>query len=151
MNDSSTYQLRSGSGAARLGAVIPFPVSAMPGQDAPVGSGEPVASRRAGAPAADRRLRLTRRGRMVIRLGLALIVVLTVAALVLLQSQRAEAGQEMARTGLDYHVVVPGETLWQIAQAARPHEDPRETIAAIVRLNALDSALITPGQRIAVP
>ena len=47
-------------------------------------------------------------------------------------------------------VVQPGDTLWAIAQRARPGMDPRETIAWIQDVNGVDAGL-RAGQALLVP
>ncbi len=94
-------------------------------------------------------LRLTRRGRLV-------MVVLFLAALlaggVLFGSTSTRAtGEAGAPRDYQYLVVQPGQTLWGIAKAVAPQDDPRATIEAIRRLNALPDAGIEAGQRIALP
>jgi nucleoid-associated protein YgaU len=49
------------------------------------------------------------------------------------------------------HVVLPGETLWGIARQVAPQEDPRDVVARIVEFNALQSASVQAGQRLALP
>ena len=48
-------------------------------------------------------------------------------------------------------MVAPGETLWAIASEVAPTADPRDVVDAIKRLNALDSAQLVAGQRLAIP
>jgi Tfp pilus assembly protein FimV len=48
-------------------------------------------------------------------------------------------------------VVEPGETLWSIAQRARPGADPRETIAWIQAANGVDAGSLQAGQSLTVP
>jgi hypothetical protein len=79
------------------------------------------------AVAAEPPLRLTRRGRAVLR-GLVVLVLV---------------GQ--------HHVVLPGETLWGIATELAPGADPRDTIASIVEFNALQSSAVHAGQDLAIP
>ncbi|GAA0625516.1 hypothetical protein GCM10009547_31050 [Sporichthya brevicatena] len=94
-------------------------------------------------------LRLTRRGRLV-------VVVLFLGALlaggVLFGSTSTRASGEAgpART-YEYLVVQPGDTLWGIAKQVAPNDDPRATIEAIRRLNALSDGGVQAGQRIALP
>lgn len=104
-----------------------------------------------GAPAVRRpaTLRLTRRGRLV-------MVVLFLAALlaggVLFGSTSTRAtGEAGAPRDYQYLVVQPGQTLWGIAKDVAPQEDPRATIEAIRRLNALSGTGVEAGQRIALP
>lgn len=96
-------------------------------------------------------LRLTRRGRRLVRVTVSVAVVLCVLAGVLLLSRSAEAGSRPHPVPLTYHVVLPGETLWQIAGEVAPAADRRDTVADLVELNALGSARLSVGQRIAIP
>ena len=94
-------------------------------------------------------LRLTRRGRLV-------VVVLFLAALfaggVLFGSTSTRATPEAGPTqAYEYVLVQPGQTLWGIAKEVAPQDDPRATIEAIRRLNALPDGGIQAGQRIALP
>jgi hypothetical protein len=102
-----------------------------------------------GRPAAQ--VRLTRRGRIVVRIGSAGLVVLALVAGVLLIDRTAEAGSTSRPVPVTYRVVLPGETLWQIAGEVAPGVDRRDTVARILELNALSSAGVKAGQRIAVP
>jgi len=85
-------------------------------------------------------LRLTRRGRVVVRLGGLLLVALALVATLLIVSGRADATTRVER-----------ETLWGIATQVAPHRDPRETIRQIVELNSLGTAAIRAGQRLWMP
>jgi LysM domain len=96
-------------------------------------------------------IRLTRRGRVVVRAGVVLLVVLALAGGVLLMGRSAEAGSTPTRVAASYRVVLPGETLWKIAGEVAPGADRRDTVADIIDLNALSSAEVFAGQRIAVP
>ncbi|TDT63394.1 LysM peptidoglycan-binding domain-containing protein [Fonticella tunisiensis] len=50
------------------------------------------------------------------------------------------------------HVVMPGETLWDISkQYKTPDQDIRELIYNIRQANKLDSVIIKPGQEILIP
>ncbi|HET9654651.1 MAG TPA: LysM peptidoglycan-binding domain-containing protein [Kineosporiaceae bacterium] len=101
--------------------------------------------------AAPGRLRLTRRGRLVVRAGVVLLAMLVALLAVLLLSRPAVAGAGAEPVPVRYHVVLPGETLWGIAGEAAPQGDRREVIAQIIELNALPSAGVVAGQRIALP
>jgi len=123
---------------------------------APVADPAPAAAGPATAPApAGLRqppLRLTRRGRAVVRLALATALVLLTVAVVLSWGRAAEARPEPGPpVPVRYHVVLPGETLWGIAAEELPGVDRREAVARIVELNALGSAGVSAGQRLAVP
>ena len=96
-------------------------------------------------------LRLTRRGRIVVRAAVSFLAVLAVAVGVLSLDRPAQAGSQSHPLPVTYHVVLPGETLWQIAGEVAPKADRRDTVAHILDLNALSTAAVSPGQRIAVP
>ena len=70
------------------------------------------------------------------------VVVLVVA----LSSARPTSGAGPERR----YVVQPGDTLWAIA-TARYEGDPREAVWRIRDRNGLDSALLHPGQVLAMP
>jgi len=96
-------------------------------------------------------VRLTRRGRLVVRVGGAGLVLLALTAGVLLLDRPAQAGSTPQSVPVSYRVVLPGETLWQIAGEVAPTVDRRDTVARIAELNALSTAGVAAGQRIAVP
>lgn len=100
-------------------------------------------------------LRLTRRGRLVLRLGALLlaIVLLCVALIVgvLLGSGTASGADQARPLPVVEHVVAPGETLWQIARRVSPHEDTRDVVLRIVAANDLDGANVIAGTRLIVP
>lgn len=92
--------------------------------------------------------RLTRRGRLVIVVA---VLAVAFAAFVLV-------GAPAASTATAHHstvptvVVQPGQTLWDIAAAARPGADPRLVVAAIMELNDLvDPGAIRAGRPLYVP
>jgi len=93
------------------------------------------------------RFRLTRRGRVVLLLLLVLLA-FAVTSTVRTVSQAA-AGP--ARPATRYVTVAPGQTLWQIARAVAPADDPRDTVDRIRSLNDLDGAAVRAGQRLVVP
>jgi len=102
-------------------------------------------------PAAPRpRLRITRRGRAV----LTVLVALPLAAAAIvggIGAVGATATDSHAATHFSYVTVEPGESLWQLAQQIAPNADPRDVVQAITDLNALSSGVVQPGQRLAVP
>ena len=99
-------------------------------------------------PRGRRPVRLTRRGRVVV-VGLLLSLALTASFAVLREASVAtdRPGDVRYRTV----TVSPGETLWDIARAAAPEADPRDTVKRIIDFNALPTAVVQPGQQIAVP
>ncbi|MGN6324876.1 LysM peptidoglycan-binding domain-containing protein [Pseudolysinimonas sp.] len=96
------------------------------------------------------RLRITPRGRAVLTLVVA--VPLALAAIVGGIGAVKADGSDAARTGhYSYTTVTAGESLWQVAQEIAPKADPRDVVADISSLNGLDSGVIQPGQRLAIP
>jgi hypothetical protein len=96
-------------------------------------------------------LRLTRRGRLLLRAALALLVGLSVAVAVLTVSRPAAAGTVAHPVVTRYHVVMPGETLWRIAADEVPGVDARDTAARIIELNQMPGSALQAGQRLALP
>ena len=91
-------------------------------------------------------LRITRRGRVVLVLLVAVVLVL--AARVGL----AVAGGPGEPVEVRVHVVSSGETLWELAQGvANPGEDLREVVSGLVELNGLSSSGVKAGQAILLP
>ena len=128
------------------------PLTSVPVLSGPVLSGPVVpAAGRAADAAASHRLRLTRRGRIV----LAVLAVLVVCGLFVAGASAAQAsGPASAHGGpgaAERVVVQPGDTLWSIAQSAAPNADARTLVQEILQANRLTTANITAGQRLWVP
>ena len=49
------------------------------------------------------------------------------------------------------YVVRSGDTLWDIAEAVAPAEDPRTVVARIVAANGIGAGDVVPGQALFVP
>ena len=93
-------------------------------------------------------LRITRRGRLVITLGMTALL----AAVGLAGASQAVAGQEASSVPVEQVTVVPGDTLWSIAAAvAEPGSDVRDVVAEIAELNALPTSQVFAGQHLVVP
>ena len=105
-------------------------------------------SRPAGEPSTH--LRLTRRGRAVLT-TLAAVPLVIGAFLFAVNGGGAIATGSSTHTQFAYVTVHSGQSLWSIAEKVAPSADPRDVIADIVSLNQLQSAVVTPGQRIAIP
>ena len=89
---------------------------------------------------------LTRRGRLVVVLGM--LVAMVFAGLSLGRSPgQAEAHVVAPRTV----TVQPGETLWGLSARIAPHADPRLVVAEIERLNHLTTPAVFGGQQLVVP
>jgi LysM repeat protein len=100
------------------------------------------------------RLRLTRRGRIVlIGLPLVLLAALLLSLTGLLNSpaKAADTASGLSVTKTVSVTVQPGESLWAIAGAVDPTRDPRDVIADIVQLNDLEMGKVMPGQQLFVP
>lgn len=98
------------------------------------------------------RLRLTRRGRIVLGVLALLVLGALLSIAVMFASTAATAADETAGDAqFGYVIVQPGESLWGVATALDPSSDPRDLIAEIVRLNQLGGSDIQAGQPIAVP
>jgi len=97
------------------------------------------------------RLRLTRRGRVVVGALLAAPVAVALAVSALSGASVAQAGSSSSSTSFDYITVAAGESLWDLAAWVAPDEDPREVVGALIELNQLGTAEVQPGQRLAVP
>ena len=100
----------------------------------------------------DGRMRITRRGRLVL---VALVTALAFA-LVALGQGAASAGSADANGApsspvSNTWVVQPGETLWVIAERVDPEIDPRETVARIVAMNDLPNSSVQAGQELQIP
>lgn len=94
--------------------------------------------------------RLTRRGRLV--LSALAMVLLVVAAVLMSGGAPAAAGSRGGVTVPAERVTVrPGESLWAIAEREAPDVDPRETIARILDLNALESSAVVAGSVLLLP
>ncbi len=118
------------------------------------------AARPAGAPAARgqgrHRIRLTRRGRLVVWVVAALTAAAVLIPVWLLSAAGAQAANHglppaAVHAGLRHVVVRPGQTLWSIAMAADPAADPRVVTQEIMQVNALSSQVLVPGESLWVP
>ena len=93
-------------------------------------------------------LRLTRRGRT---LAVLVLLALVASAFLLLRAPAtASTGEPGSRVATTV-TVEPGQTLWQVALAARPKADPRETVARIMEMNGLTTATVQAGRQLYVP
>ncbi|CAB4341894.1 unannotated protein [freshwater metagenome] len=114
-------------------------LAALPVQRAAVRSTRPSQPARSG-------LRLTVRGRRVVAL-LALLPI--VIAFVLIGTRAAQADAAGPTTAVIK--VEAGQSLWDVAVAIAPNEDPRTTIWTIKALNGLTSSEVQSGQGLIVP
>lgn len=104
------------------------------------------------ATAPTTRLRLTARGRRVFAFLAALPVVIALAVAIVGGGAALASSETGASVGAFAEItVMSGETLWSIAEDVAPGADPRDVIAEITRLNALENGSVAAGQRIAIP
>jgi hypothetical protein len=137
-------------------------VTAVPGQPNVMagpwpGAGKPRGRMVHGTPRIARtRVRLTRRGRIVVA-GLITVSVVLVAALAWLAgTASADAAGSGVPARAIYHslrpvTVLPGESLWSIATQYEPASDPRSVIQEIIDLNALSGTSVQPGEHLWLP
>jgi LysM domain len=119
-------------------------VAALPVQRAAVRSTQSV--RVQSVRPANSGLKLTVRGRRVVAL-LALLPI--VVAFFLMSTRAAQADQSGPSTAVIK--VEAGQSLWDVAVAIAPNEDPRSTIWTIKALNGLETSEVQAGQGLIVP
>lgn len=109
-----------------------------------VGDGTPAMG------ASQPRLRITRRGRLVVT---ALAVLLAVALVVTAYALRSAPASAVVRPvqPVEQITVLPGQTLWGIAAPRAAAGDVRDVIAQIRELNGLTDSRILAGQELLVP
>jgi LysM repeat protein len=96
--------------------------------------------------AGERPLRLTRRGRVVLVLLAAVVLLLAARVGVAVASGPGEPVE------VRVHVVAAGETLWELARGvAAPGEDLRDVVSGLAELNGLSSSGLQAGQKILLP
>ena len=119
-------------------------VAALPVQRAAVRSIQPVRSQ--SIRSANSGLKLTVRGRRVVALLALLPIVL---AFLLIGTRSAQADASGPTTAVVK--VEAGQSLWDVAVAIAPNEDPRSTIWTIKALNGLETSEVQAGQALIVP
>src|SRR3954467_4555233 len=94
------------------------------------------------------RVRVTRRGRLVVVLAVLALMIVGFSATGHVASQAASsAGVQHARTV----TVQPGESLWAVAVRVAPHADPRLVLARVAQITPLWGSGVVAGQQIRVP
>ncbi len=94
------------------------------------------------------RLKITRRGRLVVAFALASLA-FSIAWLGLGGSALAT---DSAGTGeFQYVTVQSGQSLWDLAHSIAPNADPRDVIAELSTLNGIEGSVIHPGEQLAIP
>ncbi|WP_460797662.1 LysM peptidoglycan-binding domain-containing protein [Microbacterium sp. GXF0217] len=100
--------------------------------------------------AAVTRLRLTARGRRVL-LALAALPLAVGLAFAVLSGGSAYAGGEEVTASFETVTVMPGDTLWSIAEEIAPGVDPREVVDGLQKLNLLEGGTLMIGDELAIP
>jgi hypothetical protein len=98
------------------------------------------------------RLRITRRGRRVVAM-LAATPIVAAAAFMIINGGAALGSNEqgLSADAFEAVTVMPGETLWSIAEDVAPEKDPRDVVDEISDLNRLSSSALDAGQRLFLP
>lgn len=98
-------------------------------------------------------VRLTRRGRRLVRsVVLLAAVLLALVGFVAGQGAVSSAGAADGGPATTQVVVQPGDTLWAIAAATLPDDDTREAVRRIADLNNIDPGVpLVPGQPLVLP
>lgn len=97
------------------------------------------------------RLRLTTRGRRVLLALAALPLAFGVTFAAIGGGAAIASGEAFVATDFETVTVMPGDTLWSIAESVAPDADPRGVIGDIQRLNALGGGSLQVGQQLAIP
>ena len=97
------------------------------------------------------RLRMTARGRRVLVALSALPLAAGIAFAALSGGSAIASGETGVTANFETVTVVPGDTLWAIAESVAPGVDPREAMHEIQKLNALTGGELQVGQQLAIP
>ncbi|APZ34836.1 hypothetical protein BOH66_11715 [Microbacterium aurum] len=97
------------------------------------------------------RLRLTRRGRRVLAFLASVPAIVALSIAIISGGGALATSDSGAGAALEKVTVMPGDTLWSIAESVAPQADPRDVVDAIMRLNALPSGSLDAGETIAIP
>lgn len=92
-----------------------------------------------------------RRARLARTLFVASLGLLTIAGLVGSQAAVAISDSINVSNAYNYVSVLPGETLWELAQSYAEDRNPQDWIAEVMLLNNLSSANLVVGDRLALP
>lgn len=97
------------------------------------------------------RLRLTRRGRRVLDFLASVPAIVALSIAIISGGGALATSDSGAGAAFEKVTVMPGDTLWSIAESVAPQADPRDVVDAIMRLNALPSGSLDAGETIAIP
>ena len=97
------------------------------------------------------RLRLTTRGRRVLVALAAAPLAIGLGFAAISGGSAIASGETAVTASFETVMVMPGDTLWSIAESVAPQADPRTVISDITSLNALSSQSLQVGQQLAIP
>lgn len=100
---------------------------------------------RGGVRPARPRVRLTRRGRVVLVLLFAMVSATTALTVATASRAAHPPGAPVIET------VRPGDTLWSLAERHLPEQDRITTVEKIREINGLEDYTLRPGQEIVLP
>ena len=101
-------------------------------------------------PEAVKPARLTRRGRMVVT-GVSALLIGALSVGFAAAAQATRAGSGSPGRYLTKVMVLPGQTLWSLAETHDPNADARLIIQQIQQLNSMSGDELTPGEVLWVP
>ena len=97
------------------------------------------------------RLRMTARGRRVLVALVTLPLAAGIGFAVLSGGAATASGDTAVTADFETVTVLPGDTLWAIAESVAPGVDPRDAMHEIEKLNALSGSGLQVGQQLAIP
>lgn len=97
------------------------------------------------------RFRLTVRGRRVLVALVALPLAAGIGFAAVSGGSAIASGESVVAVDFDTVTVMPGDTLWSIAESLEVSVDPRTVISDIQRLNVLGTGSLQIGQQLAIP
>jgi hypothetical protein len=92
-----------------------------------------------------------RRARLARTLFVLSALVLMIAGLIFNQSATAVGEGSTETVAFNYISVMPGESLWQLAETHANGQNQQDWVAEIILLNNLQSADLNAGDRLALP
>ena len=93
----------------------------------------------------------TRRARLARTLFVVSALLLMLAGMIFNQSAVAIDQPSATQTAFNYVSVLPGDTLWDLAEIYADGKSQQDWIAEIILLNNLDSATLVAGDKLALP
>jgi cell division protein YceG involved in septum cleavage len=92
-----------------------------------------------------------RRARLARTLFVLSALAILIAGMIFTQSAVAVDQSSTEETAFNYVSVMPGESLWQLAETYANGKNQQDWVAEIILLNNLQSADIVAGDRLALP